>query len=232
MSGLLPLIFALALLDASHPRGFHPRPFPWEWWTLVFAASFSAWLILCEGVTSYLARGEQRRLVETWDLMAQGLMLLWLGWICYGLGWTSRVEAYTPAILPWLVLQGTHWWCLAAGLRRQDTGIGTRYRLILHQIRFGMLPMLVVLPIFDVCNYLTLRIGLQQYLMLHVGAPITIAIGSLALGLFALVGMPVVLVLLWHAHPLPESELRTLLLDSCQRVRVGVRTAPGSTTRR
>ena len=49
------------------------------------------------------------------------------------------------------------------------------------------------------------------------------AIGTLALGILAPLLMPLVLVRMWHAQPLPASELRELLEAACRHMRVRVR---------
>ena len=225
MTGLLPLIFALAILDSSRPKIFAGvAQHPWSWWLWLFAISLAVWLLVCETVTRVLLRSRRRHWVEQWDLLAHGLMLGYLAWICYRFGWTTRVQAYTPAILPWLALQAVHWWILAFGLRpRPELKGWSRAGMIRQQVRFGMMPILLILPIFDCCNWLTLRSGLQQYLMHHLGAPITMGIGTLALGIFAPLLMPLVLVRMWHAQPLPPSELRELLEAACRHMRVRVR---------
>jgi Zn-dependent protease with chaperone function len=230
MSGLLPLLFALAILDTSRPE-HGASPLDWWWWVVTFAASFAGWLSLGELVAEALAKARDRDWIERWDLAANAIMLAWLSWICYGLGWTERVDSYTAAILPWLVMLVLHWWTMASALRPQDTRAWTRRGLIVHQLRFGVLPMLAVLPVFDLCNWLTLRTGVQRWFMDHLGQNITMAIGSLLLGIGALVLLPAALVRMWNAQPLPDGQpvgrvapdMRALLRDACARMRVGVR---------
>lgn len=223
MTGLLPIIFALIILDTS--RSAHPlHPQPWLWWGILFAASLVAWVVLSELMARVLGRLAERHWLERWDDGAHLLLLGWLAWICFGCGWTARVDAYTPAILPWVVMQTAHWWCLATGLRGGDPHRAwARYRLILQQLRFGMLPMLVLLPVFDVCNWMTLRTGLQPWMLHHLGLPVTMTIASLALGLAALVLMPAVLVWLWRSRPLADGPLRADLEQACAHLGVGVR---------
>jgi Zn-dependent protease with chaperone function len=230
MSGLLPLIFALAILDTSRPE-HADAPLGWWWWVVTFAASFAGWLSLGELVAEALAKAKDREWLERWDWIANGIMLLWLAWICYGLGWTGRVEIYTAAILPWLVMLVIHWWTMASALRPQDNRPWARRGLVVQQMRFGVPPILVVLPVFDVCNWISLRTGVQGWFMAHVGQNITIAIGSLLLGVGALVLLPAAMVRMWNAQALPqglpvgrvEAGMRALLLEACARMRVGVR---------
>ncbi len=223
MTGLLPVIFALTIIDTSRPdHGYMPAS--WAWWWLVFGLSLATWTLITEGVARLLARYPERALMERWDDLAHGLMLAWLGWICFGLHWTGRVDAYTPAILPWVVMQTTYWWCLATGARHAPgEGAWDRYRLIGQQMRFGMLPVLTILPVFDVCNWLTLRTGFQGWMISHVGLPITMTVATIALGVASLVLMPMALAWLWGAVPMPEGGMLRELREACARMQVGVR---------
>lgn len=223
MSGLLPLLFALAILDTSRPHDASAEPLPWLTWALVFAGSVATWLALGEGVGRALARVRDRRWLERWDAVAHALMLGWLAWICYGLGWTTRVETYTASIMPWLAVQVAHWWTLSAALRPLVGRARSRHDLIAHQLRFGMLPMLAILPAFDLCNWISIETGVQGWFLRNLGQHLTIAVGSLLLGIGALVLLPVFLVRMWRAQPLPPGPLADDLLAACARLGVGVR---------
>ncbi len=221
MSGLLPLLFALAIIETS--LSVNQAPLPWRSWALVFGISLPVWMAVCEGVARLLSRVRDRRWLERWDMAAHVLMLGWLSFICYGLGWTRRVEIfYTPALLPWLVMLIAHWWCMAISVRSLGTSPWSRHGMVMHQLRFGMMPMVVVLPLFDACNYLTLRSGLQPWFIDHVGLQVTMIIGSLALSLSVLVLLPSLLVRLWRAQPIGPGEMRDLLAQCCERMGVGV----------
>jgi Zn-dependent protease with chaperone function len=224
MSGLLPLLFALAILDTSRPgEALALEPLPWWRWAVVFAGTLTAWASLSEAAGRLLSHARDPRWIERWDLVAQGLMLAWLGWICYSLGWTARIDTYTAAILPWLGAQVVHTWCLAGGFHPGAERRRSRRGLLLHHFRFGMASMvLLLLPVFDVCNYLSIKTGVQGWFMAHIGQHITEAIGSVLLGLVALALMPAALVRLWRARSLPAGGMRDALLAACARMHVGV----------
>ncbi|MBA3709378.1 MAG: M48 family metalloprotease [Planctomycetes bacterium] len=221
MFGLLPLLFALAIVESS----FHNERLLFEWrhWLAPLALSLAAWLALCESVVRVLARVRDRRWLDRWDVVAQCLVLMWFAWLCYRFHWVREVKAYTPAILPWVVMQAVHWWSMAAAMRTVGGHPWTRRGLLMHHIRFGMLPMLIMLPVFDLCNAATLRFGVQEWFIAHIGLQMTMVIGSLALGLAVVGILPAFLVRMWRAEPLADPALARVLSEACAQMKVGVR---------
>ncbi|MBA2480168.1 MAG: M48 family metalloprotease [Planctomycetes bacterium] len=221
MFGLLPLLFALAIVETAYHND--PVPFEIRHWLIPVGLSLVVWLGICEVVVRLLARARDRRWLDRWDIAAQGIALLWFAWICYWCGWVREVQVYTPAIMPWMLMQAIHWWSMAEAVRSVGGHPWTRGGMLMHHVRFGMLPMLIILPIFDLCNAATLRFGIQRWFIDHIGLQMTMVVGSLALGLVVVGLLPAFLVRLWRAVPLPAGEVRDALADACRQMGVGVR---------
>jgi Zn-dependent protease with chaperone function len=222
MFGLLPLLFALAIVETSYDHGLE-RAFTARAWLLPLGVSIVAWLATCEVAVRSLARVRDRRWLDRWDMAAQAIVLLWFAWLCYWRSWVCEVKVYTPAIMPWMAMQAIHWWSMAEAARSVGGHPWTRGGLLMHHVRFGMLPMLIILPVFDLCNAATMRFGIQRWFIDHVGLQMTMVAGSLALGLAVVGLLPAFLVRLWRAQPLPEGLLRDTLAAACRQMGVGVR---------
>jgi Zn-dependent protease with chaperone function len=224
MFGLLPLLFALAIAETStHAK----TPLaPLTTWTALLSAvgvSLLVWLVLGETAARIIATGGRRRWLSRWDLAVQGLILGWYAWVCYGWGWSANAGFFTLALAPWLLMQAVHWWTLAVAVRRVSGHQWSRFGLVLQHFRFGILPMLLILPFFDVSTWIAQRYGLEA-------AWFSGAFGALLAALCAQAGMvlilmvlPLALLPLWGARRMPSGEMQRLMSDACNRL--GVRVA-------
>ncbi len=224
MLGLLPVIFALAIIDSARGDALL-RPLSWQAWCVLFSGSLTAWGVICELVSGYLVRRTDRRFLEWWDHLAQALVLVWFGVVCFRLGWKEQVHAsVTASILPWLAMQMMHWWCLAGGDGEEPGAHAPgRSGFVLDQLRFGMLQLLLLLPVFDVCNFATQASGLQPWLIGHLGLPVTMFIGSMALWGAGLLVLPGLMPWLWRTRPLPSGTLADELWAAIHRTGIRVR---------
>jgi Zn-dependent protease with chaperone function len=224
MFGLLPLLFALTIAETStHAK----TPLaPLTTWTALLTAvgvSLLVWLVLGETAARIIATGGRRRWLSRWDLAVQGLILGWYAWVCYGWGWSANAGFFTLALAPWLLMQAVHWWTLAVAVRRVSGHHWSRFGLVLQHFRFGILPMLLILPFFDVSTWIAQRYGLEA-------AWFSGAFGALLAALCAQAGMvlilmvlPLALLPLWGARRMPSGEMQRLMSDACSRL--GVRVA-------
>ena len=224
MFGLLPLLFALAIAETSTHAQMPLAPL--STWTALLSAvggSLLVWLVLGETAARVIATGGRRRWLSRWDLFVQGLILGWYAWVCYGWGWSAQAGFFTFALAPWLLMQAVHWWTLAVAVRRVSGHHWSRFGLVLQQFRFGILPMLIILPFFDVSSWIAQRYNLEA-------AWFSGAQGALLAAYCAQVGMillllvlPLALLPLWGAQRMPSGEMQQLMSAAC--ARLGVRVA-------
>ncbi|HEX3134939.1 MAG TPA: hypothetical protein VHX44_15340, partial [Planctomycetota bacterium] len=156
MFGLLFLLFALGIAETSTRM---EAPFAalhgWPGLLAAVGGSLLLWLVLGEVAARIIAARGQRRWLSRWDLLTQSFVIVWYFWVCYGWGWTQQSELmgvrfFTVALAPWVLMQAVHWWTLTVAVRRISGHHWSRFGLVLQQFRFGVLPMLLILPFFDI----------------------------------------------------------------------------------
>lgn len=234
MAGLLPLLIALTIVETSvHPGRSAEAGGALPLGQLLGLVAWAAvlWALLCETVgriiTARLADGSVRRfagrrLVDTWDLIAQALSLGLFAGLCYGLGWPDRLHSYSLALAPWALAQVLHWWSLTVPVRALSGVPWTRGALVWHHLRFSLLPLGIALPVMDVCFWIGNHTPIGPWLIAQLGPSVNVAgVSLIAIGVIAL--MPWVLVRAWGARPLEEGPLRSELAGACDQagVRVG-----------
>jgi Zn-dependent protease with chaperone function len=215
MSGLVQLIAALALIEAGLRSGVEPAAGHGLAAGLIIGALLIP--VVCETGSRLATRWRLRwpRLVGYWEPAVEVLILAWFAWLCLGLGWASQQGAYSLTLLPWVVAQMVGWFCLPAGL----PGAGRRFAHLGHQLRYGLAPLLLALPILDVCAWIGNASGWGHFLATRFGQWANVA-GSFLLAVVVLAVLPRLLVLIWRAGPLPAGELADQLQAAC--IRAGV----------
>jgi Zn-dependent protease with chaperone function len=209
MAGLLPLIFALVIAETAAtamPLAANRWLAHVWWWPVVLVGSCVLWLALCETAARLAATKRSWRLLATLDVGLQAISLTWFAWLCYGWGWAHQFHAYTLALLPWLALQLIQWWCMAHAVRAATSHTWSRFGRVMHQLRFGILPMLLILPFFDFGPWLSDQLGITSWFMGDAG----FVIAALTTQLFLLglmVVLPLPLMWLWGAKPLTDGAL-------------------------
>jgi Zn-dependent protease with chaperone function len=229
MFGLLPLLFALTIAEIS-TRAVEPLAPLASWPQLLLAVggSVALWLVLGEVASRILAVSSgRRRWLARWDWCVQALVLLWYAWVCYGWGWTqARIggfQFFLVALAPWVAMQAAHWWTLTVAVRRVSGHRWSRPGLVLQQLRFGVLPMLLILPFFDLGKVIAVRYDLENtWFAGELGALFAILCAQ-AFMVLLLVLLPLVLVPLWGAQRMPDGEMAELMRQACRRL--GVRVA-------
>ena len=229
MFGLLPLLFALTIAETSTRV---ETPFaPLASWSLQIGAvgvSLLLWLVLGEIASRLIATGGHRRWLSRWDWCVQGLILGWYAWVCYGWGWASLgqvfgVKLFLVALAPWVLMQAVHWWTLTVAVRRVSGHHWSRFGLVLQQFRFGVLPMLLILPVFDIGAVIAVRYDLERLWFAGPwGALLAMYLAQGVMVLLLLV-LPLALLPLWGAQRMPAGEMQRLMLRACERL--GVRVA-------
>ncbi len=227
MVGLLPLIFALLVAETTaDAHALIPLGRPWLL-ELIVLAGLLVWAGINELVAHVIARHGRRRMLVRWELVAQALMLAWFGWLCYGWGWSAEAAhghqfGYTWAIAPWVAMQAAHWWGLTPAVRAITGHQWTRAGLMMHQFRFGVLPMVLVLPLFDIGPWIAHRWNIESWFTSYWGLLLGAYLAQLVM-IALLIVLPLLLMPLWGAKPMFASELERLMRDACRRM--GVRVA-------
>jgi Zn-dependent protease with chaperone function len=229
MFGLLPLLFALTIAETST---LMEAPFaPLTTWPQLLGAvgaSLLVWLVLGEVGARVLAIRGQRRWLTRWDWFVQGLVLGWYAWVCYGWGWSAYgqilgMKFFLVALAPWVLMQAVHWWTLTVAVRRVSGHPWSRFGLILQQFRFGTLPMLLILPFFDIGKVIAVQYDLERLWFAPPWGPLLAMYCAQAFMVLLLLVLPLALLPLWGVQRMPASELQRLMLRACERL--GVRVA-------
>ena len=224
MFGLLPLLFALAIAETSTHAQMPLAPL--TTWTALLSAvggSLLVWLVLGETAARIIASGGRRRWLSRWDFVVQGLILGWYAWVCYGWGWSGNAGFFTLALAPWLLMQAVHWWTLAVAVRRISGHPWSRFGLVVQQFRFGILPMLLILPFFDVSTWIAQHYGLEAAWFSGAQGALLAAFCAQAGMVLLLMVLPLALLPLWGAQRMASGDMQQLMSDACQRL--GVRVA-------
>jgi Zn-dependent protease with chaperone function len=225
MLGLLPLLFAVTIAETSTAAriAFPFQPLHgWGAHLCALAVSLALWLLLSETMARLVSHSGQRRWLMRWDFTAQALILAWYAWACFGWGWSRQTSLFTSALAPWVVMQMAHWWCLALAARRISGHPWSRAGLVAHHVRFGILPMLIVLPFFDAGAWLAARWNIEEEWFAGKWGALRATYCAQLFMIVAMAGLPALLVPLWGARRLPASELQELMLAACARMRVRV----------
>lgn len=229
MFGLLPLLFALTIAELSTTAKEPLAPLAtWSQLLLAVGASIAVWLVVGEIVSRLLAAHVgRRRWLARWDWCVQVLVLLWYTWVCVGWGWTQAklggFQFFVVALAPWVLMQATHWWTLTVAIRRVSGHHWSRPALVLQQFRFGVLPMLLILPFFDIGKVIAVRFDLENtWFAGEHGMVFGILCAQLFMVLVLMI-LPLVLLPLWGARRMPTGDLHALMQRACERL--GVRVA-------
>ena len=199
---------------------------PLTTWTALLSAvggSLLVWLVLGETAARIIASGGRRRWLSRWDFVVQGLILGWYAWVCYGWGWSGNAGFFTLALAPWLLMQAVHWWTLAVAVRRISGHPWSRFGLVVQQFRFGILPMLLILPFFDVGAWFAQHYGLEAAWFSGAQGALLAAFCAQAGMVLLLMVLPLALLPLWGAQRMASGDMQQLMSDACQRL--GVRVA-------
>jgi Zn-dependent protease with chaperone function len=229
MFGLLPLLFALTLAETStQVRAPLSSLTTWPQLLLAIGGSLALWLVVGEIAARLIATNGRRRWLARWDLLVQGLILLWYAWVCYGWGWTANAQVmgmrfFTIALAPWVLMQVVHWSTLTVAVRRISGHHWSRSGFVLQQIRFGILPMLLILPFFDIGALIANRFDLENAWFSGPWGALLAIYSAQAFMVLMLLVLPLVLLPLWGARRMEPGELQRLMLRACERM--GVRVA-------
>ncbi len=210
MLPLLPFLFALIIAERGG-RLSGPDT-PWVTLLTIIAVGSGAWLILSTVMNRIITQRRSHRLLIWWDIIAQGVALGWLAWLCLSMGWATKLPGVVLALMPYLLILGIHWATWAVGVRGVSLQPWTRRGMLLHQIRSSALPLVLGLGcIVDLSEYITVR-------MLG-GVPVALELAGFAvLGFAALTVTPFVIERLWSARPLPPGPRADLLHTACTRM--------------
>ncbi len=225
MTGLIPLLCALALIQASAamPGSTASTPVLIAW----LVGGTAGWMVCTSLLAGFLAKAGSARWLERWELVAELLILGWLAWLCLGLGWGRGWRAVTPLLAPWALWQLWLWWSLAPAVNRICGTTYTPAGHLLHHARFALLPAILFLPLMDavaaIGNHLHLASGrtVGDWFLSRLGQAGNV-LASIVVGLIALTGGPWLLVRLWGTRPLPKGPQLDRLRSACHEAGIGI----------
>ena len=229
MFGLLPLLFALTIAELSTRVEAPLAPLTsWPQLLVAVGGSLAGWLVLGEIASRIIATRARRRWLSRWDWFVQGLVLGWYAWVCYGWGWTAYgqvfgVRLFLVALAPWVLMQAVHWWTLTPAVRQVSGHHWSRFGLNLQQIRFGILPMLLILPIFDIGSVIAVHYDLERLWFSGPWGALLAVYCAQAFMVLMLVILPLALLPMWGAQRMPPGDMQRLMVRACERL--GVRVA-------
>jgi Zn-dependent protease with chaperone function len=222
MLGILPVIFALVIAECSviGPRQQAALP----GWLLLVAAvgGVVVWLVVGEVAARLVVRRGTHRALVRWEFTAQVVIMLWFAWLCYGWGW-SRLSGSSMcvALAPWLAMQCAHWWSMTPAIRAASGHPWTRWGRVAHQFNFGLLPIALILPVFDIGAWIANTWRFDGWFGGFWGGLAGVYLGQLTL-LGMLIVLPAVLVRVWGAKPMVDGERAGLLRRACATMRVPI----------
>jgi hypothetical protein len=214
MPGFMALLAALVLLEVGARA--HTAAGPGA--ALSTAAGMAVAVLVCGQAMAWLVCGWSRRQGATvglrrvligWDLVAQVAITAAFGWMCLEQGWVQVTDSYTIGILPWIGMVCVHWFALAGGLRALGDS-WCRAGFVWQQVRLGVLPLLLLMPLLDLGPWLVGVLGLEGWFSGAIGDVLNI-LGGLAAAAALVVLAPGLLVRLWGARPLPPGPGRDLV---------------------
>lgn len=215
VGAIIPLLLALLILQLHRGHGPAPTASPLPALAIVLAA----WAVLAE-VTARLAANGGRRWLRRWEHAAQAGCLGAFLWLCREQGWASWAPAWTVALAPWLAMQLLLWSSQAPALRRCGMAAWSRGGHILHHLRFELAPMLIVLPVIDLCEWAGARLGTLAWFDGGAGLLLSL-LGGWLLVIALMAVLPSILALLWGARRLPDDALGRRLHEDCARGGLG-----------
>lgn len=210
MGAIAPLLAALLVLHAlgDRPAAEGARP------ALAALATVGGWTLLMLGLGAWLARRGGRRLLRRVERAGALASVGALAWLCWDWGWAAWAPGWTVALAPWALMHAALWWGLAPAVSRVSGVPWSRRALALHHLRFDLAPVLIVLPILDLCEWLGARLGTLAWFSGWHGLLLSLAGGwLLVLALLAL--LPLALLPLWGAARLPSGPLAERLERDC-----------------
>ncbi len=224
MPGLIPLMLAVVIAEAATQLAVPLAPLAsWRERLIVVGLTLIAWLLTGEIAARLVARSGSRRWLMRWELLAQVLILVGYAWICLGWGWSAAPpRLFTLALAPWIALQSIHWWTSTVAVRQVTGNQWSRAGRVLYRLRFGVMPMMLILPFFDVGAWIAQRWDLEStWFAGGWGALRATYCAQLFMGV-VMVLMPLALLPLWGVSPLPADAITTRLADCCRRTGVAV----------
>lgn len=224
MPGLIPLMLAVVIAEAATQLTAPLMPLAgWRERLIVVGLALVAWLLTGEIAARLVARSGSRRWLMRWELIAQTLILAGFAWICLGWGWSAaEPRLFTLALAPWVALQAIHWWTSTAAVRDVTGNQWTRGGRVLYRLRFGVMPMMLILPFFDVGAWIAQRWDLEQTWFAGGWGALRAAYCAQLFMAVVMVLMPLALLPLWGVRPLPADDITARLADGCRRAGVAV----------
>jgi len=209
VGAILPLFAALLMIQAH--RGHEVAAAgPLAASGVVVALWFCATAILGRVLQT---RGNRRSL-RLAEHFAQGVCLGLLLWLCREQGWARWAPGWSAALVPWLLMQISLWWNLAPAIAVISGSPWSRGGLVLHHLRFELAPILLVLPILDLCEWGGDRLGTLAWFSGPDGLVLSL-LGGWVLVVALLALLPFVLLPLWGARRLPDTPLTRQLAADC-----------------
>jgi Zn-dependent protease with chaperone function len=224
MFGLLPLLFALLVAETA-TKQFIASAAQYTWWHIAvfIVGSLVGWLALGELISRRIGRWKRRRVLGRYDLIIQALILAWYAFLCYGMGYAKRSELFTVVLAPWIVMNMVHWWTMVPAVRLISGHPWKRTALVMQQLRFGILPMLFILPLLDFGAWIARYFDWEaQWFSGPEGALLSIYCTQLFM-VIVLIFMPLILIPLWGAKTITEDYLLTDMRQACEKMGVRVR---------
>ncbi|MDA3960203.1 MAG: M48 family metallopeptidase [Planctomycetota bacterium] len=228
MFGILPLIFALVIAQTA--EHLPPPPTvsgmaPWLESVLVIIACVVAWAVSVLVAARFLRSNRSPRLLAMWDAMTTGATLGIFALWCYELGWGQiagfsslvQLAPFIGMLIPAWYAGGLAW--SAAGDRRPAV------ELLAMRLKFGLLPALVALGLFDLARWLVVEplFKLEQAdAGAHPMLSLLLMAASFGTVFAVLLIMPMAVVRLWGARQMPASPERELIEDGCRRAGIAV----------
>jgi Zn-dependent protease with chaperone function/tetratricopeptide (TPR) repeat protein len=224
MFGLLPLLFALTVAETA-TRTFFPSAPQYTWWHIGIFISLSlcGWLAVGEIIAHWIGRLHRRRVLARYDIVVQALILLWYGFLCYGMGYAKRCELFTAVLAPWVIMNMVHWWTMTPAMRIVSGHPWKRSALVLQQLRFGILPMLFILPFLDIGAAIARYFDWEaQWFSGAHGALLSIYCTQLFM-VAVLIFMPLILMPLWGVKKMTDEEVIAQMRQACEKMGVKIR---------
>ncbi len=181
---------------------------------LISAASF---LLLCELGTRWFKRPQSKPLsIARWDQANTLVLVCLFAWWCLDLNWSLYSDWTCVQLTPFILLLSWHWWTLG----HTAGSWATRWQQLLHRLRFGLAPMLVLLALIDLAEYGQHHIAWVE--LLGEWAEVIPSLIILLILVVCFVGMGPISVRLWGARAMPEPQQAPIKQD-CHRMGVRVR---------
>jgi Zn-dependent protease with chaperone function len=223
VGAIIPLFLALLILQVHHGL-----PAPGASPLALAGVVVGLWFLATAALSRLLIRRGDRRTLRLVELASQGASLGLLAWLCREQGWAAWAPGWVAGLAPWLLMQIAWWWNLTPAIRAITGGAWSRSGLILHHLRFELAPVLLVLPVLDLCEWAGRHLGTLAWFNNGNDGLILSLLGGWLLVLALLILLPLVLLPLWGARRLPEAELtRQLTADCAGLARLRVWRTPG-----